>query len=127
MSALVRKRMPELDTLRGVAILLVVLYHGLFWSLQDDRLTSSARQIGLLFRGGWCGVQLFFVLSGFLITGILIDAKGRPHYFRTFYLRRALRILPALFLFIAILIVTRAVTWTFALLSIAFLANVAPL
>jgi len=127
MSALVRKRMPELDTLRGVAILLVVLYHGLFWSLQDDQLTPAARQIGLLFRGGWCGVQLFFVLSGFLITGILADSKGRSSYFRTFYLRRALRILPVLLLFIAILLATHVVTWKFALLSIAFLANVAQL
>ena len=70
------KHIRPLDGLRGVAIILVILFH-YTW------LTS-----------GWVGVQLFFVLSGFLITGILLDTRTSPHYFRTFWIRRALRIFP---------------------------------
>jgi len=85
-------RIPQLDGLRGIAVLLVVLYHylllvrfapGGFWSRIQDSV-----------RLGWCGVDLFFVLSGFLIGGILLDARESPQYFRAFYLRRFYRILP---------------------------------
>ncbi|KAA6462057.1 acyltransferase [Acidobacteria bacterium AB60] len=85
---------PELQGLRGIAVLAVVLYH------------SHPRLQGTWLYGaslwGWAGVNLFFVLSGFLITAILLEARSRPHYFRNFYARRALRIWPVYLLVLAL-------------------------
>jgi peptidoglycan/LPS O-acetylase OafA/YrhL len=82
---------PALDGFRGLAILLVLVHH----FLQNAQGTLLADQ-ALTAAAGWCwvGVDLFFVLSGFLITGILYDAKGATNYFRAFYVRRLLRIFP---------------------------------
>jgi peptidoglycan/LPS O-acetylase OafA/YrhL len=82
-----------LDGLRGVAILLVLLHHQTLLPLEGPGLGLDHWFARLLFVG-WCGVDLFFVLSGFLITGLLLDAKGSPGYFRNFYARRTLRIFP---------------------------------
>ena len=84
-------RIPALDGLRGIAILLVLLFHGLYNNHVDSKLVSIFLSLGRL---SWSGVDLFLVLSGFLIGGILLDAKDSPRYFTTFYLRRAYRILP---------------------------------
>ncbi len=84
-------RIPALDGLRGAAILLVLLCHSLFELHVDSKFLSHALALGRL---TWSGVDLFFVLSGFLIGGILLDAQGSPRYFSTFYARRAYRILP---------------------------------
>lgn len=81
------KHIPQLDGLRGLAIVLVLLAHS---AVMFIRFPSLAWIDGY----GSLGVQLFFVLSGFLITRILLDSKERPHYFRNFFVRRALRIYP---------------------------------
>jgi peptidoglycan/LPS O-acetylase OafA/YrhL len=88
-------RIPALDGLRGIAILLVLFLHfGV--SADFPKRTASAAGVWLdrLFYNGWAGVDLFFVLSGFLITSILLTSRDQPRYFRRFYGRRALRILP---------------------------------
>jgi peptidoglycan/LPS O-acetylase OafA/YrhL len=95
----VSKRIRSLDGVRGLAIL-VVMFHN-----QRDQFPSL--HLGRLFEGGWMGVDLFFVLSGFLITGILLDSKDADGYFRDFYARRCLRIWPlyyALIVFMFVLV-----------------------
>ncbi|GLC25530.1 acyltransferase family protein [Roseisolibacter agri] len=99
-------RIPALDGLRGVAILLVLANHTIA-QLGDTLL--GARLIAVT-RVGWLGVDLFFVLSGFLITGILLDGRGAPGALRRFYARRARRIWPLYLLVLAIL--TSIALWT---------------
>ncbi len=88
-----------LDGLRGLAILLVVLYHA---KLRGAGWLSAAA------GAGWLGVDLFFVLSGFLITRILLEQRASPSYYRAFYARRALRILPLYWLLLAAVLVLPA-------------------
>lgn len=77
---------PRLDALRGLCVLAIFVYHAGY------------------FNGGWIGVQVFFVLSGYLITGILADSLDRDasarDYFSSFYVRRILRIVPVYFAYI---------------------------
>jgi peptidoglycan/LPS O-acetylase OafA/YrhL len=75
-----QKRLPQLDAVRGIAILIVIIH--------------NSGTFPRLFANGWMGVDLFFVLSGFLITGILVDTKRSAGYFKNFYVRRCLRIWP---------------------------------
>jgi peptidoglycan/LPS O-acetylase OafA/YrhL len=77
-----RAYFPQLDGLRAIAVILVLLVHSNFF----------------VFNTGWIGVPIFFVLSGFLITGILLEHKQSEHYFKTFYFRRVLRIFPIYYL-----------------------------
>jgi peptidoglycan/LPS O-acetylase OafA/YrhL len=92
---------PALDGLRGLAVLMVMLFH------LTDRLDSHSLFQQLLRspfgQFGWTGVDLFFVLSGFLITGILIDTRGAQNYFSGFYARRFLRIFPLYYVSLAVL------------------------
>lgn len=106
-----RGHIPALDALRGLAILVVTLYR--FGGGGDG--PASAIEHPWLIGLGARGVDLFFVLSGFLITGILYDAKLQAHYFRNFYIRRSLRIFPLYFLalFVTLLVLPAALP-TFA-------------
>jgi peptidoglycan/LPS O-acetylase OafA/YrhL len=96
-----RAHIPVLDGMRGIAVLCVMILH--------FALLSPATGAEQLFfdvtRAGWIGVDLFFVLSGFLITGILYDAKGGAHFFRNFYMRRVLRIFPLYYAFLVLVLI----------------------
>ncbi len=101
-------RLQGLDGIRGLAVLTVVAFHTM-------HMNGDLGLFGIAwaeFHGScWAGVDLFFVLSGFLITGILLDSKSQPGYFRNFYARRMLRIFPLYYavLAIAILVVPTVV------------------
>ena len=89
-----QRKLPALDGVRGLAVLAVMFTH------------TEARRFPHLLRDafgyGWIGVDLFFVLSGFLITGILVDTRECANYFRSFYARRFLRIFPLYYGFLVI-------------------------
>src|SRR5436305_14610748 len=82
---------PELDGIRGLAILAVLLTHCAV-SIPMAGRTRAVKYLMAIITPGWAGVDLFFVLSGFLITGILLRTKVAPNYFHSFYARRFLRI-----------------------------------
>ena len=93
-----RVHLPQLDGVRGLAILLVLACH--FVSFQSVRGEVVGQVIDAVAGHGFLGVDLFFVLSGFLITGILYDTRGTGHFFKYFYARRMLRICPLYYAYI---------------------------
>ena len=117
--------MPGLDVVRGLAILMVLCYHGLF----DVTKVTSAAQGGLFRILHWgsalglYGVHIFFLLSGFLITGILLSSRNKPGYYRIFYLRRAARILPAGLLMVIVLKAGGWISWPYFGAAVLYLAN----
>jgi peptidoglycan/LPS O-acetylase OafA/YrhL len=106
-TSLSSQRIPELDGLRGIAIALILIWHYFVVSalVRLDALPTA----GIVLVGSlvltWSGVDLFFVLSGFLIGGILIDHQAARYYFKAFYIRRITRIFPLYFLWILLFVV----------------------
>jgi len=110
---LINRRIPTLDGLRAVAVIAVIICH-VNWAYGGPFEVGRVHgPIAAIFGWGWIGVDLFFVLSGFLITGILYDVKCSNGYFRNFYVRRALRIMPLYygFLFFALTVLPRVPGW----------------
>jgi peptidoglycan/LPS O-acetylase OafA/YrhL len=125
-SVLLKREMPGLDVLRGIAILSVFFFHGLKWYLPLGAWTEPhVRQLGQAVSFGWLGVNLFFVLSGFLITGILLDTRTKKNYWSSFYIRRFLRIAPLYLVVLAILKFALNCTWAYVILCLFYLANFA--
>ena len=89
-------RIKELDGIRGLAILMVLILH-YFYQLSLGSVDNGSLLVHLhnFTHWFWSGVDLFFVLSGFLIGGIIIDNRESTNFLQVFYIRRALRILPA--------------------------------
>ncbi len=119
---------PELDGLRGIAILSVLFYH-LFWFTSDNGGQWSGLPLVIYHAAqmGWIGVNLFFVLSGFLITRILINQKNEPHYFSRFYTKRTLRILPLHLITLVFIFFYFPDSTKFVLLSLLFLGHASDL
>ena len=91
-----RHHLQSLDGIRGLAITMVFFHHYYPRNVHNP--------IGLLSGFGWMGVDLFFVLSGFLITGILYDTVSQANFFKNFYVRRALRLLPVYFVVVGLVL-----------------------
>lgn len=101
---LARGFIREIEGLRAIAIVVVMVHR--FW----PRSGPLAETYGHVAELGWMGVDLFFVISGFLIAGILLDSKGGPAYFKNFYARRVLRIFPLYYAFVGLLLIAYPLT-----------------
>lgn len=104
---------PGLDGLRAIAVFSVLVFHV---AVRRTPMSGWEAPILTALKAGWCGVDLFFVLSGFLITGILLDTKERPDYFARFWWRRALRIFPLYYAYLVLLFILAPTLQSFALM-----------
>lgn len=122
--SLILRHMPSLDSIRGIAVLMVVLFHGFAsfdWRAAYGGFWGSL--LASLVNCGQFGVDIFFVLSGFLITGLLLKAREKTDYYKIFYVRRILRIVPVYLLLLLILKLWHIVDLRFVLAAVFFLAN----
>ena len=107
-------RITALDGLRGFAMLLVFLNHAIALPLEPATTRIDAAVRVIAYGAGWTAIDLFFVLSGFLITGILLDTQGQPRWWPNFIARRALRIFPLYYgaLTVLFVLLPRLVRWS---------------
>jgi peptidoglycan/LPS O-acetylase OafA/YrhL len=115
-------RLAALDGLRGLAVLLVFVYHVVLLG-EATGTTLADRAVRAVGLAGWVGVDLFFVLSGFLITGILLETRGQPGWLRRFYLRRAFRIIPPYYLALAAVVAVQIARHEFHPASLGWTAS----
>ena len=102
------KRVSQLDGVRGIAILIVLVWHYFNCQIVSQPRTFISYCAHATSLTWTAGVDLFFVLSGFLIGGILLDRRDTSNYFRVFYLRRVCRIFPLYFLVLAVFLALSA-------------------
>jgi peptidoglycan/LPS O-acetylase OafA/YrhL len=117
--------LPELDGVRGIAALLVFFHHLCFANLPAGNWGPGILWLRNFFAGGTIGVDIFFVLSGFLITSLLIRDRANPAFYRDFYWKRALRILPLYVVCLIGVLLFIPHSRTYVLLSALFVVNFA--
>lgn len=113
----------ELDGVRGIAALMVFFHHVCFASIPSTTWPKPLMWLRAVSVPGSYGVDLFFVLSGFLITSLLIGARKQPSYYHDFYWKRALRILPLYIVCLVGLLLFVPDSWKYVLLSAFFISN----
>lgn len=123
MSSYRNNHIQELDGLRGIAIIMVICYHTLYWSVGSN-LSGPISIFIEISRIGWTGVDLFFVLSGFLITSILIKSKEKKYYYKNFYISRSFRILPLYWMTLIFVLILIPNSIKPVLFNLGFLANI---
>ncbi len=97
------KHIPALDGVRGLAVLAIFVFHYGGGSQSSNHLLNL---IGAFVRAGWFSLSVFFLLSGFLISGILWDDRDHPNWWRRFYYRRTLRIFPLYYAALLLVLIT---------------------
>lgn len=127
----VLSRIPQLDGIRGLAVGMVILDHAsyLYQNPPEQNLMAAGgnrvfHAVLSLTAQGWLGVELFFILSGYLITSILLKTRDANSYFTSFYARRVLRIFPVFWLTLLALAFIFPHSYSFFLVAVLFLANV---
>jgi peptidoglycan/LPS O-acetylase OafA/YrhL len=122
-----QRRFPHvraLDGVRGLAAVAVVIHHCLWASVQGLHFAPHVRVLQTIASFLYLGVDLFFVLSGYLITSLLLLARRSPNYYYNFYWKRVFRILPALLLVLFLTRLIFSVPWSGVLAALLFVANI---